>query len=207
MRVGFLGGSFNPPHCGHLALARTVLDLGLVDSVMLVPAAVPPHKTIVGNVSSNLRLAMTRVLAEEDSRVLVCDIELRRTGKSYTIDTIHELYDEHPEWRLRLILGSDMAKSFVTWKEYRELLRIAPPLVAERPDAPFSADIKERYQGLTEEDIAVLEEGRFAMTPVDISSTKIRAMVADGAGMEELSPVLTPGVARFVMEHRLYSSE
>ncbi|MCC8180783.1 MAG: nicotinate-nicotinamide nucleotide adenylyltransferase, partial [Planctomycetes bacterium] len=87
MTVGILGGSFNPPHRGHLALARTVLDQGLVDEVVLIPAASPPHKPPL-QADAPTRLAMSRLLAQEDARLAVSDIELHRAGPSFTVDTV-----------------------------------------------------------------------------------------------------------------------
>lgn len=203
MRTGILGGSFNPPHRGHLALAKTVLDLDLVDAVCLIPAATPPHKRIAGHVDARLRLAMSELLAGEDGRLRVDDVELERTGPSYSIDTVLELRKRHPGVEYRLIIGSDMAKSFGTWREYRELLRLAPPLVAERPDDVFlgAGD----YGALPAEAVRVLEAGRFAMTPVDVSSTKVRDRIAAGADDEELLAYLTRPVLSFVREHDLYA--
>lgn len=202
MRVGILGGSFNPPHLGHLALARTVLDLGLVDGVCLIPAASPPHKVISGHVGAGLRLGMAGLLAGEDGRIGVDGLELGRTGPSYTVDTLRELVVLNPGVGYRLIIGSDMAKSFGTWREYGELLRLAPPLVAERPDDVFRGEGD--YVGLTGADIGVLEGGRFAMKPVDISSTKVRRLVALGADDADLRHYLTVPVIGFIREHGLY---
>ncbi|MDR1744642.1 MAG: nicotinate (nicotinamide) nucleotide adenylyltransferase [Planctomycetota bacterium] len=202
MRVGILGGSFNPPHRGHLALAQTVLDAGLADRVRLIPAATPPHKIVSGGVDAPSRLAMTRLLAREDGRIDVDDIELERAGLSYTIDTLRELIAENPGTAYRLIIGSDLAKTFATWREYREILRLAPPLVAERPDDPFRGD--EEYPGMAPGDLRTLAAGRFDMRPVDVSSTKIRRLVAEGAGDATLSAYLTAPVLAFVRERRLY---
>ncbi len=205
MRVGILGGSFNPPHRGHLALARTVLDAGLVDRALLIPAATPPHKILSGGADALSRLAMTRLLAEEDGRIDVDDIELGRGGLSYTVDTLRELVRAHPGTAYRLIIGSDLAKTFATWREYGAILRLAPPLVAERPDDPFRGDAEE-YAGLSPEDARTLADGRFFMQPVDVSSTKVRRLLAEGAGDAALSPYLTAPVLAYVRERGLYTS-
>ncbi len=203
MRIGILGGSFNPPHRGHLALAETVLALGLADRVRLVPAASPPHKRIAGEVAAGLRLAMTELLAREDGRLSVDGLELEREGPSYTVDTLREFRERRPEAEYRLIIGSDMAKSFGSWREYREVLRLAPPLVAERPDDRFrgSGD----YGGMPAADAAVLEAGRFAMEPVAVSSTLVRERIAAGAGDAEILRYVTEPVLAFIRERRLYA--
>lgn len=202
MTTGILGGSFNPPHRGHLALARTVLDLGLVENVLLIPAAIPPHKATPSQADAKTRLAMARLLASEDDRILVDDIELRRDGPSYTIDTLRQLMKMHPDAEYRLIIGSDLAKTFNTWREYREVLRLAPPLVAERPDDVFTGP--EDFASMPTEDRDRILSGRFAMRPVDVSSTKVRALLEKGAEDEELLPFLTRPVIDFIRERTLY---
>lgn len=201
MRVGVLGGSFNPPHLGHLALALTVLRLELVDRVCLVPAAVPPHKAQPGE-TPETRLAMARLLAEEDERLLVDDLELHRDGPSFTIDTLETLAARNPAAQYRLIIGSDLAKTFVTWRAYSRILRLAPPLVAERPDSLFSGE--NDYSGLSRDEAAIMAAGRFAMRHVDISSTVVRRRVGEGAGDAELLALVTPPVLRYIREHHLY---
>lgn len=203
MRVGILGGSFNPPHNGHLALARRVLELGLAERVMLVPAAVPPHK-VTPREDSATRLAMTELLAAEDARLEVNDIELERPGPSYTVDTVRQLVAERQADVFHLIIGSDMASTFATWREFRELLRLAAPLSAERPDSVFAADLRQRYPGMTSEEMSVMERGRFIMTPVPISSTLIRTRIAAGASDAELLTLMPASVLRFVRERGLY---
>ncbi len=200
MRVGIFGGSFNPPHRGHLALARAVLERDLVDRVLLIPAAVPPHKA-APSVTPDVRFEMTRLLAAEDEHFGVDDIELRRVGPSFTIDTILELRRRLPESGFRLVIGSDMAKSFATWRCYRDLLRLAPPLVAERPDSPLGPD---DFTAFGEEDGAILRRGVFPMRPVDISSTAVRRRVAEGAGDDELLALLTRPVLDVVRRRNLY---
>lgn len=203
MLVGIHGGSFNPPHRGHLKLAQTVLDLGLTDQVCLVPAAAPPHKAAPAQ-DAETRLEMTRLLADEDARLCVDPIELEREGPSFTIDTLRQLQSLHPENAYRLIIGSDLAKTFATWRSYRDILRIAPPLVAERPDDPFRG--QGDYAGMNEEEAAVLRAGRFDMPPVDVSSTVVRRLVEEGADDMVLLQFLTPGVLAFVRRHGLYRS-
>lgn len=203
MTTGILGGSFNPPHRGHLALARTVLDLGLVDSVLLIPAAIPPHKATPRQADARTRLAMARLLAGEDDRILVTDLELHREGPSYTVDTVRELMAADPDTRYRLIIGSDLAKTFNTWKDYRLLLDIAPPLVAERPDDAFTGPGDFAAMPVADRDRILA--GRFAMMPVDVSSTKVRDLLARGAGDEELLAYLTRPVVDFIRRRGLYA--
>ena len=204
MTVGILGGSFNPPHRGHLALARAVLDLGLAERVLLIPAAAPPHKMTPREAGPTVRLAMAELLAAEDLRLAADDLELRRAGPSFSIDTVRQLVAANPGVRYRLILGSDLAKSFATWREYRELLRLARPLVAERPDYVFSGRDGNEFAGMTEEEIGTMLSGRFEMPPVDVSSTKIRLLLEAGTEDAEMLGYLTAPVLRFIRESGLY---
>ena len=203
MRVGILGGSFNPPHRGHLALARTVLELDLVDRVCLIPAAVPPHKAIPDE-TPEIRFAMAKLLADESDCIDVDDIELRRTGPSFTIDTLHQLRSRHPERHFRLIIGSDLAKSFATWRSYREIIFLAPPLIAERPDSMLSGD---DFQALREDEADSMARGLFPMVHVDVNSTMVRNLVANGTDDAMLLTLVTPPVLEFVRLHNLYRRE
>ena len=110
---------------------------------------------------------------------------------------------------LQAVLGESwrfIAKSFATWLEYRSLLRLAPPLVAERPDSVFSGLGGEEFPGMTGEEIETMLSGRFVMRPVDISSTKVRKLIAAGAGNTELLGYLTEPILRFIRERGLYGS-
>lgn len=200
--TGILGGSFNPPHRGHLALARTVLDLGLARRVILIPASIPPHKATPTQADARTRLAMARLLASEDDRLEVDDLELRRDGPSYTTDTLSALMNSNPGERFRVIIGSDLAKTFHTWRDYKRILAIAPPLVAERPDDIFGKP--EDFAGMPTEDIRVILSGRFPMRHVDVSSTKVRALLERGADDGELLRYLTRPVVDFIRERGLY---
>ena len=204
MLIGILGGSFNPPHRGHLSLARAVLDRGLVDGVILAPAAVPPHKETPREADAATRLRMTELLAEEDSRLAADGLELERPGPSFSIDTVRELAAAHPDNSYRLVIGSDMARTFSAWREFRELLNLAPPLVAERPGASLSGPAEKLYPGLAPDEAARLASGRFPMAPMDVSSTLARRLLAAGAGEHELLSILTRPVYDFIRARGLY---
>ncbi|MDR3078141.1 MAG: nicotinate (nicotinamide) nucleotide adenylyltransferase [Planctomycetota bacterium] len=206
MRIGILGGSFNPPHRGHLALARAVLNQGLAEGVLLVPAAVPPHKEAPRQADAPTRLRMTELLAAEDSRLSVDGLELARSGPSFSIDTVRELAAAHPDNCYRLIIGSDLAVMFAAWRDFRELLRLAPPLVAERPGVPLSGPAERLYPGLAPDEAARLAAGRFPMPPVDVSSTQVRQLLAEGADEAKLLSRLTRPVYDFIRARGLYGT-
>jgi nicotinate-nucleotide adenylyltransferase len=192
VRLGLLGGTFNPPHIGHLVCAQEALvQLGL-DRVELLPAGVPPHKEAAGDPGPELRLELCRAAIAGNERLGVCDAEVRRPGPSYTVDTLRELDAE--DLQLTFIVGGDMAMSLPTWREPAEVLRIARLGVAERAGA-VRADIEERVAPLG---------GRidfFAMPRIDISSSDLRRRVAEGRPVRYLVP---EPVAAAIEERGLY---
>ena len=121
MKIGVYGGTFNPPHLGHLTAARAVFDLLKLDKLLLVPAGLPPHKALpAGSPTAEQRLEMTRLAAEQlglGDRVQVLDLELRRQGKSYTADTLSQIRELYPEAELWLLMGTGMFLTLQTWHE------------------------------------------------------------------------------------------
>ena len=204
MTVGILGGTFDPPHRGHLALAKAALDSGYVHSVLLIPAHIPPHKHRPNISSPAHRLAMTRLLAEEDDRIGVSDIELDRKGPSFTITTVKALLKADPSVRYHLIIGADMALEFGTWREAVALARLAPPLVAERPGSPLPEDLSAAPpDGLSSELCEILQAHRILLDPVRISSTMIRDRAPRA---EDISGHLTQSVYAYIKKHGLYQA-
>ena len=111
MKIGIYGGTFNPPHLGHITAARTVFELLKLDQLLLIPAGMPPHKDLpAGSPTPDQRLEMTRLAGEQiglGDRVQVLDMELRREGRSFTSDTLRQLREEHPDDELWLLMGTD----------------------------------------------------------------------------------------------------
>jgi nicotinate-nucleotide adenylyltransferase len=140
-RLGVLGGTFDPPHLGHLALARHALQELALDRVLLMPAWRPPHKPHLAedgpglHAGAHARLQMCRLLVEGEPRILVSEHELRREGPSYTVDTLRALHDAHPRASLTFILGADVARTLPSWREPRELLALARLAIAVRSGA------------------------------------------------------------------------
>ncbi len=188
-RIGVFGGTFDPPHVGHMVAAvdaRQVLDL---DVVLLVVANVPWQKVASRKVTAAVdRLAMTRAAVADNRGIEVSDLELRRGGTSFTADTLAELRAAEPDADLFVILGNDAAAGFATWERHHEVAEAARLVVVDRPGSPTPVD------------------GPFAWTRVDIpelevSSTEIRNRVASGRSIRYLVP---DGVASVVDERGLY---
>ncbi|MCP9489377.1 MAG: nicotinate-nucleotide adenylyltransferase [Solirubrobacteraceae bacterium MAG38_C4-C5] len=183
MRLGLLGGTFNPPHLGHLLCAQEAhAQLGL-DRVLLLPVASPPHKEIAGDPGPRTRLELCSLAVGDDDRLGVSDLEVRRGGPSYTADTLRELHARAPEDELTFIVGGDMALSLPTWREPEAVLELATVAVAERSGAARQ-DITDRLAG-----IGAADRVRFFDMPrLDVSSSEIRARVADGRPIRYLVP-------------------
>ena len=126
MRIGIYGGSFNPPHTGHiLAVSELIRNLKL-DLLLIVPAADPPHKSLPdGSPTPEERLSLCSTAFAEIPGVEICDIEVRRNGKSYTVDTLTELRTLYPHDELILVMGTDMFLSFGTWREPEQIAALA----------------------------------------------------------------------------------
>jgi len=194
--VGILGGTFNPPHLGHLALARRAAsELGL-SGVQVIPAHTPPHKDAEPEPGSEHRVRMCRLLVEDAPEVSVCTVEVERAGTSYTIDTLRSINAAHPDIEMTLITGADSARTMPSWREPMALFELADIAVAARE----GTDRREVAQALA----PLLGGARleFLDAPMlDISSSAARERVARGDPVEDL--VGAP-VARYIAEHGLY---
>jgi nicotinate-nucleotide adenylyltransferase len=196
-RIGILGGSFNPPHLAHLVCASeaaTQLDL---DRVLLTPVAAPPHKDADRDPGPQERLELCRLAIVGDERLGVCDIEVRRGGPSYTVDTLRELHARDPGDDLTFIVGGDIALGLPSWHEPEAVLGLARLAVAERSGAGRQ-DIATR---LAECFPNAAPPVFFDMPRLDISSSQIRRRVAEGRPIRYLVP---DPVAEHIARGRLY---
>ncbi|MBN3039909.1 MAG: nicotinate (nicotinamide) nucleotide adenylyltransferase [Candidatus Omnitrophica bacterium] len=186
MKIGILGGAFNPPHIGHLVLAQEALDKLNLDKIFFIPTNISPHKD--NNIVDGLmRLEMLR-LATADNKYFNClDIEIRRLGPSYTIDTIRELKRAYPDDEFFLIIGSDLANSFSTWKDFQQIKKQVKIVAALRKDYPL----------LDPADFIPIE-----ITHLEISSSKIRDLIYNNSSARYL---LRDEVLSYIKEHNLYS--
>lgn len=197
MRIGLLGGTFNPPHLGHLVLAECARDALGLDRVLLVLAARPPHKVVDGDPGPEERLALCHAaVAGEEQRLEVCDVELHRAGPSYTADTLAELRALRPDDEFVLLLGGDAAAGLGSWHRPHDVLAFAAIAVAERGD-----DGHERARAALRELGAEERLLPFAMPALALSSTLIRARVRAGRTIHHLVP---GGVEQRIVARGLY---
>lgn len=201
MRVGILGGTFNPPHLAHLVCAQEAhAQLGL-DRVVLMPAGMPPHKQLsAGDPSPQQRYELCAAAVAGDDRFEVSRAELDRDGRSYTVDTLRLLRERAPQDELTFIVGGDMAASLPSWREPEALLSLATLAVAERAGAKRAA---------IERELAPLAGARervsfFEMPRFDVSSSLVRERVAAGRPIRYLVP---DAVAEAIEGAGLYRAE
>ena len=194
--MGILGGSFNPPHDGHLALARAARDALELDELLLMPVATAPHKELPGDPGPAERVALCRLAVAGERGLGVSTIEVDRGGASYTADTLRGLHDERPGDELTFIVGADMAASLPTWREPETVLRLARLAVAGR-GGTRREQIATALAGLEGGGAAVF----FDMPPVEVSSSQVRARIAAG---ESLDGYVPDAVAARIAERGLY---
>jgi nicotinate-nucleotide adenylyltransferase len=194
--LGILGGSFNPPHVGHLIIASDAwTQLGL-ERVLFVPAAAPPHKHVADGVPGEVRLEMARLAVADDARFAVSSIEIDR-GLRYTLDTVTALQEAHPGHRLEFIVGSDSLLQFGTWHRPQAILAVCRLAVAFRPgdDRTAVAAARSRWG-----------DGRVVLLDnvgIDLSSSRVRKRVRRGETIRYLVP---PAVEEAIMELGLYTA-
>jgi len=193
LSLGLFGGSFNPPHLAHLALARLAREHLQLDELRWVPAGAPWQKPAGVLAPAEDRLTMVRLLVAQEPGMTVDSRELNRPGPSYTIDTVRELQAEFPSLKPWLIIGQDQYARLDTWRDAAQLRVLVRFAVAARdgetPRPPAS------WAGLSH-DMQVLPLPR-----IDLSATRIRECVAAG---QPVSPLVGDAVARYIEQHRLY---
>lgn len=196
MRIGVLGGTFDPPHVGHLALAEAAIESLKLDELLFVPANRNPLKKGRRQASPKDRVEMVRRMIEDRPKLAVSDLEIARGGHSYAVDTMDELQYVRPAeyW---FVLGVDALKDIETWKQPERLLRLCRLGVAYRAPDRWE-DVLSRMTPSLREKLDPIE-----MAPVPTSSTDIRAKVAAG---QSLSQMLSPSVLQYIREHHLYEN-
>ena len=199
MRLGILGGTFDPPHVGHLAVAQDACSRIPVDRVLFIPAAVPPHKVGAVSTPAALRMEMVRAAIAGNDRFEASDIELGRAGPSYTVDTLRELTKRQPAAELFLLLGADQFRELATWREPEAIAQLATLVLIPRGTADAEAVMADARRLLPDARLATLDATR-----IDVSSTGIRRRRAAGEPIRYLVP---DDVLRVIERDGLYEDE
>ncbi len=192
-RIGLFGGTFDPPHFGHLALAEWAREQLRLDRVLFVPAGAPPHKRARRLSSVAARVAMTRLAVRGNPAFRLSQLEVRRRGPSFTVDTLRAVRAGHPGAEVFLLMGEDSLDDFRTWHEPAAIRGLARLAVARRPGGRRRTPARGIARGLIWLDNPGLE----------LSSSAIRARARAGRSVRYLVP---DAVARYLARHRLYRS-
>lgn len=191
MRIGVFGGSFNPVHEGHLAVAKAAVEAGLVEKVLMVLSPLNPLKTKPKELlPDQTRLEMLQLACAATPALEACDIELTMPRPSYTIDTLRKLAELYPADRFRLIIGGDNFEIFAKWKDYQEIIERFSPIVYPREGY--------RMPAATDPDFTPLEAPLFPL-----SSTGIRELLKEGKEADGLIPA---EVSAYIRSHNLYTA-
>jgi nicotinate-nucleotide adenylyltransferase len=211
MKCGLLGGTFNPIHLAHLRIAEEARIAVGLEQVLFIPAADPPHKPLAGDVAFELRYGMVQQAIADNPAFRVTDIESRRTGKSYTVETLPALKQELPDDELYFIIGSDSFLELGLWHRYREIFSLTSLVVLERPGKqirdpllqlpePVRSSFQQETNNLlrhTSGTTIHFVQG----THLDISSSRLRELLAVGTSIRYLVP---PVVEEYIAQKGLY---
>lgn len=195
IQVGFYGGTFDPIHLGHVNLAYEMLEKCRLDQVYFCPAKINPLKDSHPT-SSEHRLEMIRLAIKNIPQFRVIEDELTRDGLSYTYHTIKALVDKETKKDFRIIIGLDSLRSLPSWKDYKDLIRLAPPLIGSR--SPIDDSWKSRFDP---DDLKIIEQGIVETALFDISATSIRERLRKGLYVGHLVP---EEVNNYIKNNRLY---
>jgi nicotinate-nucleotide adenylyltransferase len=198
MRIGIFGGTFDPVHNGHLLLAEQCREQASLDEVWLIPAGAPPHKETTGITPGKLRREMLEFAIAGNPAFVIKDLELNREGPSYTIETLRQLKESHPEDEFFLIIGADSVRDFHTWREPASILEQAHLIGVNRPNISLP-DLSELKARLGESIITKILW--VTMPGIDLSSTDIRQRVQGNKSVRYMTP---RAVEVYIHNNRLY---
>jgi nicotinate-nucleotide adenylyltransferase len=216
-KIGILGGTFNPIHYGHLAAAEEVRDRLKLDRVLFIPSFQPPHKRENDVPSAVHRMEMVRLATADNQSFDPSDIEIKRGGRSYTIDTIEALRESYPGADLYFITGLDSFLEIQTWNQWERLLTLCTFVVLSRPGYRFADLLKIDFMQAAQNEVMKLDRSELIhaafragafdlyleLIPLyDISSTDIRTRVKEGRSIKYLLP---EAVETYIIKHKLYA--
>ena len=199
MRVGIYGGTFSPVHQGHVSAAKAFMEQMWLDILYVIPTGQTPHKVMQGNATSEDRLAMCRLAFADTDGVIVSDMEMRRAGKSYTVDTLKQL--SRPDDRLFLLMGTDMLLSLDTWRSADEIFNLCYPAYIRREDDEATTQkVIEKIAEYHQKYGKVVR--RIVTPPIELSSSMVRDAVANGLPIHDM---VDARVADYIRIHGLYT--
>jgi nicotinate-nucleotide adenylyltransferase len=201
-RIFIIGGTFNPPHLGHVKVVSEIDRRYRPDLILLIPTGLPPHKRLPADAAkAEDRFAMLSLCMPRQKNIQISDLEIKRQGKSYTLDTINELKEQYPDSRFFLVIGSDMLLSLETWHEFEKILKSCTIIAVSRKSG-MEHKMEDYAQKLKDSYGAVIE--RMDMEPFEVSSSHIRDMVKEGM---DTSSFIDQNVKEYIDKNGLYSGE
>ncbi len=197
-RIGIYGGTFSPPHKGHVQAAKAFMEQMWLDILYVIPTAYPPHKEMDFPVSAEHRLEMCRRAFAGTEGIYVSDLEIRRGGRSYTVETLRELSGENR--RLFLLCGTDMMLTLDQWREPAEIFRLCYPVYIRREDDRSLDSEIIRKNGEYQKKYGKIVR-KIITEPIAVSSEQVRAMLRDG---RSVSDWVAPSVEQYIADNHLY---
>lgn len=195
-KTAVFGGTFNPIHNGHLVLGETLAQRLNLDRVLLIPTASPPHKQAPHLIAAEHRLAMCRLAVKDHPLFIVSDLEIRRGGKSYTVDTLRDLHRQFPHDRLYLLTGADMFLTLQDWRQFPQIARLAVLCGVPRNEADAAA-LGRHAQLLAQLGACCVTVN---VKPPDVSSTQVRALIRAQKSIKGLVP---DAVLEYIKEYQM----
>ena len=198
IRIGIYGGTFSPPHNGHVAAAKAFMEQMWLDFLYVIPTGTPPHKEMSVSVDAAHRLEMCRLAFADVEGVYVSDVEMRREGRSYTVDTLRELAGE--DRRLFLLCGTDMMLTLDQWRAPEEIFKLSYPVYIRREkDAILDAKIVQKIADYNQKYGKVVR--RIVTEPIELSSNLVRERLKNG---EDVSTLIPASVEKYIRDNHLY---
>ncbi|MCA9263214.1 MAG: nicotinate-nucleotide adenylyltransferase [Planctomycetales bacterium] len=200
MRIGILGGSFNPIHYGHLLMAENCREACRLDAIWFIPAAVSPYKTGQPSATATARLEMAQLAVAGNPQFHVSEIEIERGGISYTVETLSGIHASQPEAELFFLMGADSLVDFPSWRDPQRICQLATPVVVRRygTDEPDWQPLRALVDEAQWQRVRAFQTD---MPRVEISSSDIRARIADQRSIRYMTP---RAVEKYIETHRLY---
>ena len=197
-RIGILGGTFNPPHKGHIYIAKMAKRLTNLDRMIFIPCYVPPHKEVSGGVSAKQRFDMTRIATADIPEFEISDIEIKKGGTSYTAETLEKLKELYPDDTLCFVVGGDSLQGMETWYHPERIFALANIIAFARDemDREKLFELRDFYKNKYGAQIEVID-----VAPVDVSSSQIRSLVAEGKGVGDL---VDPAVMEYIEKNGIF---
>lgn len=203
MRLGIIGGSFDPIHYGHLLLAETCREQCRLDRVWFQPAAVPPHKQAELLTAAEHRIEMVKLAIAGHEAFELSTLEIQRGGISYTVDTLAAIQEEQPDAELFFLMGGDSLRDLPTWREPQRICELAVPVVVSRNGSP-PPDFDSLADLVSPQRLEVIRQHQVAMPIIELSSTDIRCRVAADESIRYQTP---RAVEKYIETHGLYHDD